>query len=176
MVGKTFQNILVENQNIFIKACEWNVNSWILFYTLWIDIYLSKCQKIFLCASRSEFSIWFFYLFTAAFQHVRNNLSELEETANDTDLAFLKGLLDNPAVSEAIKVSCHYAQLRGKNVTDLVTVYACLWSWNIFFCQFLNNFSFIFIKNIFTSMYEGVSKKNCKSIYAHRTSWTSVRF
>ena len=58
------------------------------------------------------------FLFTAAFQHVRNNLSELEETANDTDLAFLKGLLDNPAVSEAIKVSCHYAQLRGKNFTD----------------------------------------------------------
>jgi hypothetical protein len=37
---------------------------------------------------------------------VRDNLAELESSgAQDTDLVFLKSLLDNPAVSEAIKVS-----------------------------------------------------------------------
>jgi hypothetical protein len=45
--------------------------------------------------------------FTEAFQHVRENFSELESVAvaNDTDLVFLKGLLDNPAVSQLIQVS-----------------------------------------------------------------------
>lgn len=63
---------------------------------------------------------------------MRNNLSELEENANDTDLAFLRGLLDNPAVSEAIKVSCHYAQLRGKN--ENITVYGIETYFFNFFC------------------------------------------
>jgi hypothetical protein len=36
---------------------------------------------------------------------VKEHLTELDTQANDTDLAFLKGLLDNPAVAEAIRVS-----------------------------------------------------------------------
>lgn len=39
-----------------------------------------------------------------AFQHVKENLSDLENAANETDLVFLKGLLDNPAVKQLIKV------------------------------------------------------------------------
>ncbi|XP_070502108.1 protein PALS2 isoform X1 [Chironomus tepperi] len=40
----------------------------------------------------------------AAFQHVKEHLTELDVQANDTDLVFLKGLLDNPAVAEAIRI------------------------------------------------------------------------
>ncbi|CRK87482.1 CLUMA_CG001283, isoform A [Clunio marinus] len=40
----------------------------------------------------------------AAFQHVRENISDLEGTANETDLVFLQGLLDNPAVKQLIKI------------------------------------------------------------------------
>jgi len=36
---------------------------------------------------------------------VKEHLTELDTQANDTDLVFLKGLLDNPAVAEAIRVS-----------------------------------------------------------------------
>ncbi|XP_011871065.1 PREDICTED: MAGUK p55 subfamily member 2 isoform X3 [Vollenhovia emeryi] len=40
----------------------------------------------------------------AAFMHVRDNLEELGEVADDTDLLFLKGLLDSPVVTSLVKV------------------------------------------------------------------------
>lgn len=45
-------------------------------------------------------------LFSAAFQHVRENVSELDSRAgaNETDLVFLKGLLDSPAVKQLMQV------------------------------------------------------------------------
>ncbi|KAF7409396.1 hypothetical protein HZH68_003777 [Vespula germanica] len=43
----------------------------------------------------------------AAFMHVRENLEELGKVANDTDLLFLKGLLDSPVVTSLVKVSLH---------------------------------------------------------------------
>ena len=49
---------------------------------------------------------FFLSLFPAAFQHVRENVSELDSRAgaNETDLVFLKGLLDSPAVKQLIHV------------------------------------------------------------------------
>lgn len=41
----------------------------------------------------------------AAFMHVRDNLGELGKVADDTDLLFLKGLLDSPVVTSLVKVS-----------------------------------------------------------------------
>ncbi|CAO1381367.1 unnamed protein product [Diamesa tonsa] len=42
----------------------------------------------------------------AAFQHVRENVSELDSRAgaNETDLVFLKGLLDSPAVKQLMQI------------------------------------------------------------------------
>ncbi|XP_012270090.1 MAGUK p55 subfamily member 2 [Orussus abietinus] len=40
----------------------------------------------------------------AAFVHVRENLEELGKVADDTDLLFLKGLLDSPVVASLVKV------------------------------------------------------------------------
>lgn len=42
-----------------------------------------------------------------AFQHVRDNVDENDSSvgANETDLVFLKGILDSPAVTQFIKVS-----------------------------------------------------------------------
>lgn len=57
--------------------------------------------------SLHNFNVSCFCVFSAAFQHVRDNLSDLENAANETDLVFLKGLLDNPAVKEIIKVGQH---------------------------------------------------------------------
>lgn len=37
--------------------------------------------------------------------HVRDNLEELGKVADDTDLLFLKGLLDSPVVTSLVKVS-----------------------------------------------------------------------
>lgn len=46
-------------------------------------------------------------MLTAAFQHVRENLEELNDVgANETDLLFLKSLLDSPTMRSLIKVSC----------------------------------------------------------------------
>lgn len=42
---------------------------------------------------------------TDAFQHVKDNISEVDGAVSETDLVFLKGLLDNPAVKQMIKVS-----------------------------------------------------------------------
>ncbi|KAL1378922.1 hypothetical protein pipiens_015270, partial [Culex pipiens pipiens] len=41
----------------------------------------------------------------AAFQHVRENLDDLngKSEANETDLVFLQGILENPAVTQVIK-------------------------------------------------------------------------
>nr|XP_033189905.1 MAGUK p55 subfamily member 2 isoform X3 [Bombus vancouverensis nearcticus] len=41
---------------------------------------------------------------SAAFMHVRDNLEELGKVADDTDLLFLKGLLDSPVVTSLVKV------------------------------------------------------------------------
>lgn len=51
-----------------------------------------------------SFSRFDFIFSAAAFQHVRDNLTDLESTANETDLVFLKGILDNPAVKQLIQV------------------------------------------------------------------------
>lgn len=56
------------------------------------------------CRSGIIFSRLVFVFIAAAFQHVQSNLSELESSANETDLVFLKGLLDNPAVKQLIQV------------------------------------------------------------------------
>ncbi|XP_020277840.1 MAGUK p55 subfamily member 6 isoform X3 [Pseudomyrmex gracilis] len=41
---------------------------------------------------------------SAAFMHVRDNIDELGKVADDTDLLFLKGLLDSPVVTSLVKV------------------------------------------------------------------------
>ncbi|KAG5307358.1 PREDICTED: MAGUK p55 subfamily member 6 isoform X1 [Acromyrmex echinatior] len=41
---------------------------------------------------------------SAAFMHVRDNIEELGKVADDTDLLFLKGLLDSPVVTSLVKV------------------------------------------------------------------------
>lgn len=45
--------------------------------------------------------------FTDAYHHPQDNFSDLNEKteANETDLLFLRGLLDSPAVTQRIKVS-----------------------------------------------------------------------
>lgn len=50
------------------------------------------------------------FLLSAAFQHVRDNLSDLngKAGADENDLVFLKGLMDSPAVKQLIKVSPFY--------------------------------------------------------------------
>lgn len=49
----------------------------------------------------------FILLSLDAYQHVKNNLDDLEDRAgaNENDLVFLQGLLDSPAVTQLIKVS-----------------------------------------------------------------------
>lgn len=46
---------------------------------------------------------------SAAFQHVRESLSDLVDStgAQDTDLIFLQGLMDSPVVCSLVKVSFH---------------------------------------------------------------------
>lgn len=49
-----------------------------------------------------------FILFViAAFQHVRDNMDEINNhvKAKETDIIFLKNLMDNPTVKSLIKVS-----------------------------------------------------------------------
>lgn len=41
----------------------------------------------------------------AAFMHVRENIKDLGKVADDTDLLFLKGLLDSPVVNSLVRVS-----------------------------------------------------------------------
>jgi len=67
----------------------------------------------------TRFSI---FLIAAAFQHVRDNLDELEG-ANETDLVFLKGLLDNPAVKQLIQVSVYTSNNR--NISRLSIAFVC---------------------------------------------------
>jgi hypothetical protein len=52
------------------------------------------------CAHRALFV-------SAAFQHVRESLSDLVDStgAQDTDLIFLQGLMDSPVVCSLVKVS-----------------------------------------------------------------------
>lgn len=63
-----------------------------------------------------------FCFFLDAYQHVKENLSELngKAGANETDLVFLRGLLDSTAVTQLIKVS----HIKKKNL--------CI------YCKFLN--------------------------------------
>lgn len=48
----------------------------------------------------------FFLYISDAYQHVKDNLIELNGKAgvDETDLVFLRGLLDSPAVTQLIKV------------------------------------------------------------------------
>lgn len=58
------------------------------------------------------------FSFSAAFQHIKDNLTELNGRAgaNETDLVFLKGILDSPAVTQLIKVINHsYTQKLSKH-------------------------------------------------------------
>lgn len=41
----------------------------------------------------------------AAFMHVRDNIEELGKVADETNLLFLKGLLDDPVVESLVRVS-----------------------------------------------------------------------
>lgn len=53
-----------------------------------------------------------FILFViAAFQHVRDNMDEINNhvKAKETDIIFLKNLMDNPTVKSLIKVSWIYS-------------------------------------------------------------------
>jgi hypothetical protein len=49
-------------------------------------------------------------LVTAAFQHVRENIEDLNGRvgAHDTDLIFLKGLMDSPIMRSLVKVSLYF--------------------------------------------------------------------
>lgn len=44
--------------------------------------------------------------------HVRDNIEELGKVADDTDLLFLKGLLDSPVVTSLVKVSDPYLEIK----------------------------------------------------------------
>lgn len=44
-------------------------------------------------------------LVPAAFMHVRDNIDELGKVADETNLLFLKGLLDDPVVESLVRVS-----------------------------------------------------------------------
>lgn len=50
------------------------------------------------------------WIVTAAFQHVRDNMDEINYhvKAKETDIIFLKTLMDNPTVESLIKVSLIY--------------------------------------------------------------------
>ena len=59
----------------------------------------------------------------AAFMHVRDNLEELGKVADDTDLLFLKGLLDSPVVTSLVKVSGQqFSILRHLPSISIVTI------------------------------------------------------
>lgn len=59
----------------------------------------------------------------AAFMHVRDNLEELGKVADDTDLLFLKGLLDSPVVTSLVKVSeQQFSILRHLPSISIVTI------------------------------------------------------
>ncbi|XP_035733940.1 MAGUK p55 subfamily member 6-like isoform X1 [Vespa mandarinia] len=61
------------------------------------------CSAISSIVQRKD-SLGHFKSTSAAFMHVRENLEELGKVANDTDLLFLKGLLDSPVVTSLVKV------------------------------------------------------------------------
>ncbi|KAK2581825.1 hypothetical protein KPH14_002293 [Odynerus spinipes] len=61
------------------------------------------CSAISSVVQRRD-SLGHFKSASAAFMHVRDNLEELGEVADDTDLLFLKGLLDSPVVTSLVKV------------------------------------------------------------------------
>jgi len=54
----------------------------------------------------------------AAFQHVRDNMDEINYhvKAKETDIIFLKTLMDNPTVESLIKVSLIYGFYEEKNM------------------------------------------------------------
>lgn len=47
------------------------------------------------------------FFITAAFEHVRDNIDELDGKCgiDETDLIFLKGLMDSPVMKSLVKVS-----------------------------------------------------------------------
>ena len=55
---------------------------------------------------------FFFLVVSAAFQHVRDNIDDLNGIgANETDLLFLKSLLDSPTMRSLVKVSKKFFNL-----------------------------------------------------------------
>jgi hypothetical protein len=56
-----------------------------------------------------------FCLVAAAFMHVRENIEDLNGRvgANDTDLIFLKGLMDSPIMRSLVKVRASFSALSG---------------------------------------------------------------
>jgi hypothetical protein len=61
-------------------------------------------------------ALWMLQLFSfvaAAFQHVRENIEDLNGRvgANDTDLIFLKGLMDSPIMRSLVKVRVSFFAL-----------------------------------------------------------------
>lgn len=64
----------------------------------------------------------FYFLFVSeAYQHVRENLTELngKPEIDETDLVFLKGILDSPAVTQIIKVKFRICFISAKK-RDLI--------------------------------------------------------
>lgn len=55
---------------------------------------------------RTHISLFLFWV-AEAFQHVSEHVDEIDAKAgaSETDLVFLKGILDSPAVTQIIKVS-----------------------------------------------------------------------
>ncbi|XP_012262525.2 MAGUK p55 subfamily member 2 [Athalia rosae] len=58
----------------------------------------------------------------AAFMHVRENIEELGKVADDTDLLFLKGLLDSPVVTSLIKVQDRLEDSPGASATPVCLI------------------------------------------------------
>ncbi|XP_032666844.1 MAGUK p55 subfamily member 6 isoform X3 [Odontomachus brunneus] len=57
-----------------------------------------------LASTESMNGVKIYQIDNAAFMHVRDNIEELGKVADDTDLLFLKGLLDSPVVTSLVKV------------------------------------------------------------------------
>ena len=87
---------------LFHVLCEFNGN---VFDKLIDHEYAINFFDLFFKKMSNNLPIFLF--FPAAFQHVRENLGELNSRvgADETDLVFLKGLLDSPAVTQLMKVS-----------------------------------------------------------------------
>lgn len=64
-----------------------------------------------------------FFTFTAAFQHVRENIEEMNGKAGveDKDLIFLKGLMDSPILNNLVKVKHSKTLIPVPHIDSVVT-------------------------------------------------------